>query len=90
MFVPSLAILFGLVLRGRFDKDFTSAEAAPREHPAPARSVALVALAVSLGAVGLPLVLAFDGGPLLAAGAGEHHGRRRKVGRRHASAGVRD
>jgi hypothetical protein len=27
-----------------------------------------VALAVPLGAVGLPLVLAFDGGPLLAAG----------------------
>jgi cytochrome d ubiquinol oxidase subunit II len=66
--VPSLAILFGLVLRGRFDKDVSSAKAARRRHPSPPRRVSLLGLALALGVVGLPLVLAFDGGVLLAAG----------------------
>ena len=66
--VPSLAMLFGLVLRGRFDKDVTSADVAPLRHPSPARRISLFGLALALGAVGLPLVLIFDGGALLAIG----------------------
>jgi cytochrome d ubiquinol oxidase subunit II len=66
--IPSLAMLFGLVLRGRFDKDAASAESPGRQHQPPVRRVSLLSLAVILGAVGLPLVIIFDGGPLLAAG----------------------
>jgi cytochrome d ubiquinol oxidase subunit II len=66
--VPSLATLFGLVLRGQFDKHVTSGEAPPRRHPSPPRRISVLALALVLGAAGAPLVLAFDGGPLLAVG----------------------
>jgi cytochrome bd ubiquinol oxidase subunit II len=66
--VPSLAILFGLVLRGRFDREAAAADRVhlrrePRRRRVSALSVALVA-----GAAGLPLTLLFDSGPLLAVG----------------------
>ena len=66
LLVPSLAFLFGLVLRGRFD-----AEARPvDERPAISerRTFPLLPVAVVAGAVGLPLTLIFDGGALLAVG----------------------
>jgi cytochrome bd ubiquinol oxidase subunit II len=63
--VPSLGILFGLVLRGRFDKDGTSAEVPLVRHPT--RRAPQIGIA-ALGAVGLPLVLVFDGGALLTIG----------------------
>jgi cytochrome d ubiquinol oxidase subunit II len=66
--IPSLAILFGLVLRGRFDEGAASAAEVTRGHPTASRRVPLLGLAVALGAVGLPLALVFDGGPLLAVG----------------------
>jgi cytochrome bd ubiquinol oxidase subunit II len=65
--IPSLAILFGLVLGGRFDEETASRVAATRPHRSPARRVPLLGLAIALAAVGLPLALIFDGGPLLAA-----------------------
>jgi cytochrome bd ubiquinol oxidase subunit II len=66
--VPSLALLFGLVLRGRFDREVASAERVPQEEPLPTHRVSLLGLAVAFGAAGLALVLVFDGGALLAAG----------------------
>jgi cytochrome d ubiquinol oxidase subunit II len=65
---PSLAILFGLVLRGRFDEEAASAAEAPRRLASAPRRVSPLALAFALAAVGLPLVLIFDGGLLLAVG----------------------
>jgi cytochrome bd ubiquinol oxidase subunit II len=67
LLIPSLAILFGLVLRGRFDQETASSDAAPRQHPSRGRRLSLLGLAAALGAIGLPLALIFDGGPLLAA-----------------------
>jgi cytochrome bd ubiquinol oxidase subunit II len=66
--VPSLAVLFRLVLRGRFDT-----KAAAGEHLAPQRRsrrrrVPLAGFAAGAAAVGLPLTLIFDGGPFLAIG----------------------
>jgi cytochrome d ubiquinol oxidase subunit II len=66
--IPSLALLFGLVLHGRFDEQAAApssdhATLAPRR---PRRS--LMAMAAVAGAVGLPLTLVFDGGPFLAFG----------------------
>jgi hypothetical protein len=66
--VPSLALLFGLVLRGRFDR-----EGAARESETLAVGVAvhrrvIVGLAVLALAVGLPLTLVPDGGPVQAVG----------------------
>jgi cytochrome d ubiquinol oxidase subunit II len=66
--IPSLAMLFGLVLRGRFDDEAASAGAIPGKHPSPARAALPLGLSVALGAVGLSLTLVFDEGPLLAAG----------------------
>ncbi len=68
LLVPSLAILFGLVLRGRFDREAASAEEMPQRGPRPARQVSLLGLAVALGGAGLGLVLIFDGGFPLAIG----------------------
>ena len=66
--VPSLATLFGLVLRGRFDAE-AAADREPRSQPGPQHHrVSTGRLALAAGAVGLPLTLAFDGGPLLALG----------------------
>jgi cytochrome d ubiquinol oxidase subunit II len=66
--IPSLAILFGLVLRGQFDPGPASAAATPPWRRSATRRVSLLGLAIALGAVGFPLVLIFDGGALLAAG----------------------
>jgi cytochrome d ubiquinol oxidase subunit II len=66
--VPSLTLLFGLVLRGRFDRDATEADVetsgatlAPRRRPT--AGLAILALAV-----GLPLTLVSDGGAVQAVG----------------------
>jgi cytochrome bd ubiquinol oxidase subunit II len=66
--VPSLALLFGLVLRGRFDREAAEAggerpavAVAPRRRP-------LVGLTVVALAVGLPLTLVPAGGSLQALG----------------------
>jgi cytochrome bd ubiquinol oxidase subunit II len=68
--IPSLGMLFGLVLRGRLDEEATFADALPGRHPSPGRGrrVSPLGFAVALGAVGVSLTLIFDGGPLLAAG----------------------
>ncbi|MCP9487618.1 MAG: cytochrome d ubiquinol oxidase subunit II [Gaiellaceae bacterium MAG52_C11] len=69
--VPSLTLLFGLVLRGGFDEEVAPAEAVRQERPSPpARHISPLGLAVTLGAIGLPLLLVFDGGFLLALGVG--------------------
>ena len=66
--IPSLALLFGLVLRGRFDEQ-AAARSSDRATLAPRRSrLSLMAMAAVAGAVGLPLTLVFDGGPFLAFG----------------------
>ena len=64
--VPSLGILFGLVLRGRFDAAPTEAPATPwrRESRLP-----VVAIAVGCLAVGLPLMLVLESGWAHAVGA---------------------
>jgi hypothetical protein len=66
--VPSLALLFGLVLRGRFDReaaetqvDTGTATVAPRGRP-------VAALAILALAVGLPATFLADGGPVQAVG----------------------
>jgi cytochrome bd ubiquinol oxidase subunit II len=66
--VPSLILLFGLVLRGRFDReaaeprvDTGAATVAPRHRP-------VAALAILALAVGLPATILADGGPVQAVG----------------------
>ncbi len=66
--VPSLALLFGLVLRGRFDHEATPSDLRAAEPRARARHSWAFPLAVAAGAVGVLLTLVFDSGPLLAAG----------------------
>jgi cytochrome d ubiquinol oxidase subunit II len=66
--VPSLALLFGLVLRGRFDREGPPTEIGAGPTGVQQRPRPLGALTVLALAVGLPLTLVFDGGPLLAAG----------------------
>jgi cytochrome d ubiquinol oxidase subunit II len=66
--VPSLALLFGLVLRGRFDREATEADAEARRgtvapHRRPSGGLAVLALAI-----GFPLTLVADGGPVQAVG----------------------
>jgi len=66
--VPSLVLLFGLVLRGRFDREPTPVEAeipppTPTRHGRPLGTVTLLALAIAL-----PLTLLADGGALQAVG----------------------
>jgi cytochrome bd ubiquinol oxidase subunit II len=68
LLVPSLAILFGLVLRGRFDREAASTEEMPQRGPRPPHRVSLLGLAVVLGGAGLALVLTFDDGFPLAIG----------------------
>ena len=66
--VPSLALLFGLVLHGRFDEQ-TAERGFGRATFAPSRPrLPLTAMAAVAGSVGLPLTLVFDGGPFLAFG----------------------
>ena len=66
--VPSLALLFGLVLRGRFEREPSALAPAPRLLRTRARPPSLLGIALVLGAAGLPLTLVVDGGPLLASG----------------------
>jgi cytochrome bd ubiquinol oxidase subunit II len=66
--IPSLALLFGLVLHGRFDEQ-AGDRSSDRATLAPRRPrLSLMAMAAVAGAVGLPLTLVFDGGPFLAFG----------------------
>jgi cytochrome d ubiquinol oxidase subunit II len=66
LLVPSLALLFGLVLGGRFDP---GAAAQPEAEPRPAGPPRLrLAVPLVLGAVGAPLTVASDGGVPLALG----------------------
>lgn len=66
--VPSLALLFGLVLRGRFDHDATPGDLRAAEPRARTRHSWAFRLAVAAGASGVLLTLVFDRGPLLSAG----------------------
>jgi cytochrome bd ubiquinol oxidase subunit II len=65
--VPSLAVLFGLVLRGRFDREAAASDVEERAvafaRPRPLVAVTLLALAV-----GVPLTLLPAGGPVQAVG----------------------
>jgi cytochrome d ubiquinol oxidase subunit II len=66
--VPSLALLFGLVLRGRFDReappeDIVRGAVGITPRPRPLGALALLALIV-----GVPLTVIAEGGPLQAAG----------------------
>lgn len=63
---PSLTLLFGLVLRGRFDGTAAPAVAAARGDAASGRILGRVALV--LGGLGVPLTLLVESGPLLGAG----------------------
>jgi cytochrome bd ubiquinol oxidase subunit II len=65
--VPSLALLFGLVLRGRFDREAPPADIGRRALGMP-RHRPLGALAAVALIVGVPLTFIVDGGPLQAAG----------------------
>jgi cytochrome d ubiquinol oxidase subunit II len=66
--VPSLALLFGLTLRGRFDAGAVGAHpsAGPRKAPRSGSWVGVTAVGCLL--VGVPMTLLFDGGAGLAAG----------------------
>jgi cytochrome d ubiquinol oxidase subunit II len=66
LLVPSLALLFGLVLRGRFDAEARPLDSVPARREG--RRVPLLPVAVAAGAIGLPLTLIFDGGAWLAVG----------------------
>jgi cytochrome d ubiquinol oxidase subunit II len=66
--IPSLALLFGLVLHGRFDAQTAQRSSERATFPPRRPRVSLMAMAAVAGAVGLPLTLVFDGGPLLAIG----------------------
>jgi cytochrome d ubiquinol oxidase subunit II len=66
--IPSLALLFGLVLHGRLDEQ-AAEPSSDRAPPAPRRPRRpLMAMAAVAGALGLSLTLVFDGGPFLAFG----------------------
>ena len=65
--VPSLALLFGLALGGRFDEGAARPQPEPARREAPASRPLKLAVVACLVA-GLPLTLAFDGGAGLAAG----------------------
>jgi cytochrome bd ubiquinol oxidase subunit II len=66
--VPSLAVLFRLVLRGRFDTKAGAGEFLAPQPRSRRRRVPLASFAAGAAAVGLPLTLIFDGGPFLAIG----------------------
>jgi cytochrome d ubiquinol oxidase subunit II len=65
--VPSLGFLFGLVLRGRFDREAARPEIT-RGRTVAGRGRPLVGLAILALGVGLPLTLLTDGGPVQAVG----------------------
>ena len=58
--IPALALLFGLVLRGRFDEGAAVQSAEPAAAPRP-RTRRLLPAALALLVVGLPLALLGDG-----------------------------
>ena len=66
--VPSLALLFGLVLRGRFDEEGREADVRAGEPGGRRSRISPFRVALLLVAAGLPLTIVFDGGPLLAVG----------------------
>jgi cytochrome bd ubiquinol oxidase subunit II len=66
--VPSLALLFGLVLRGRFDREAAPEEVVPEAVRISPRPRPLVAFAVLALIVGVPLTVIAEGGPLQAVG----------------------
>ena len=66
--LPSLVLLFGLVLSGRFDRKAVWADVEPRTPRVPFRRQPLAGLAILALAVGLPLTLVPDGGPVQVAG----------------------
>ena len=66
--VPSLVLLFGLVLRGRFDRQAGEPDAEPRTRRVPFRRQPLAGLAILALAVGLPATLVPDGGPVQTVG----------------------
>ena len=61
--IPSLVLLFGLVLRGRFDEDTGDTDGLASNSQRRPTRMSLLTLAVGAGAVGLLLTLIFDGGP---------------------------
>jgi cytochrome d ubiquinol oxidase subunit II len=66
--IPSLILLFGLVLRGRFDEDAGDTDGLASNSQRRPTRMSLLTLAVGAGAVGLLLTLIFDGGALLGLG----------------------
>jgi cytochrome bd ubiquinol oxidase subunit II len=66
--VPSLVLLFGLMLRGRFDRDAAGADSEPGAGGVALSRRPLAGLAILALAVGLPLTLVPDGGPVQAVG----------------------
>jgi cytochrome d ubiquinol oxidase subunit II len=64
--VPSLVLLFGLVLRGRFDADAVDIETQPVVRRAPARRRSGAVIAAGLFVVGGTLVFLGEGVPLAA------------------------
>jgi cytochrome bd ubiquinol oxidase subunit II len=59
--IPSLVLLFGLVLRGRFDEDAGNTDGLASNFQRRPTRMSLLTLAVGAGAVGLLLTLIFDG-----------------------------
>ena len=66
--IPSLTLLFGLVLRGRFDRGAARADIETRGVTLTFRARLIPGLAILALAVGLPSTLVADGGPVQAAG----------------------
>jgi cytochrome d ubiquinol oxidase subunit II len=66
--VPSLGLLFGLVLRGRFDREAAEADVEKRGVAVAPHRRPLAWLTVLALAIGLPLTLIPDGGPVQAVG----------------------
>jgi cytochrome bd ubiquinol oxidase subunit II len=66
--VPSLVLLFGLVLRGRFDREAAEPDVEVRGRTVAGARPPSGALAVLALAVGLPSTLVADGGPVQAVG----------------------
>jgi cytochrome bd ubiquinol oxidase subunit II len=59
--IPSLVLLFGLVLRGRFDEDEGHTDGLAFTSQRRPTRISLLTLAVGAGAVGLLLTLSFEG-----------------------------
>lgn len=66
--MPSLALLFGLVLRGRFDREGAETDVETRGVIVAPRRRPLTGLAILALAVGLPSTLVPDGGPVQVVG----------------------